>query len=301
MGALDRILHRDRADGEGRAGAEADAGGQHFDRHERRAAGDAGERAEAQAGEGDAEQGDALVVREARDQLAAGRRAQDGAEQQAEQRHAGFRRRQAEIGLQVDRQVDGKADIGGLQQEDRQRPGENDAVAKDLQRNQGLLRPHEPKREQRPEDRRGGDDAENFGREPRIGAAAPVEREKQQRGRHDQQERSEAVDPVLFARACQFLERIVDDRHRHEPERQVDPEDQRPMQMLGEGAAEQRSGNAGDGPHARDPRRIARTLHRRHEIADNRLRQREQAAAADALDGPPGDEHRHVGGERADH
>ena len=65
--------------------------------------------------------------------------------------------------------------------------------------------------------------------------------------------------------------------------------------MLGESAAEQRPGDAGDGPCPRYPRGITCPLARRHEVADHGLRQGEQAAATHTLHGSTHHEDQHVG------
>ena len=66
--------------------------------------------------------------------------------------------------------------------------------------------------------------------------------------------------------------------------------------MLGDGAAHDRAGDAGDRPGAGDVGGVAAALGRRHDVADDGHSQDQQAAAAEALDGAPGDEGQDVGG-----
>ena len=82
-------------------------------------------------------------------------------------------------------------------------------------------------------------------------------------------------------------------------ERQVDPEDQRPVQMLGEHAAEHRAGDRGGGEHRAEIALVAPALARRDGVADDGLRQRDQSAAAEALQRARRDQRRHGGRERA--
>jgi hypothetical protein len=128
----------------------------------------------------------------------------------------------------------------------------------------------------------------------------PVDSQQQHGGCDDEQKRAPAVDPVPGAGDGEFLQRFVDDAYRYEPERQVDPEDQRPVQVFGKGAAEQGAGDAGNRPCAGNPGGIAGAFERRHEISDHGLRQREQAAAAKSLHGTACYKNQHVGREGAD-
>ncbi len=83
------------------------------------------------------------------------------------------------------------------------------------------------------------------------------------------------------------------------PKRQVDPEDQRPVQLLGEHAAEHRPEHAGGHEHRGDQALVAGTLLGRDDVGDDGLGQRDQAAAADALQAAGEDQGQHRGGERA--
>ena len=69
----------------------------------------------------------------------------------------------------------------------------------------------------------------------------------------------------------------VADVERDAADRQVDPEDHRPGQMLGEEAAEHGAGDAGARPHRRNMRGVAGALARAGDVGDDRLRKRGQA------------------------
>ena len=79
------------------------------------------------------------------------------------------------------------------------------------------------------------------------------------------------------------LERVPRHRQRGDAERQVDPEDQRPVELLGEEAAEHRAADRGHREHRADIALVAAALARRDDVGDDGLRQRHQAAAAEAL------------------
>ncbi len=99
--------------------------------------------------------------------------------------------------------------------------------------------------------------------------------------------------------ARQPAQHPVGHQERDQAERQVDPEDHRPVQMLGEEAAEHRPRDARGHEHAGDVALIAAPLPGRDHVGDDRLRERDQAAAAQPLERPGDDQDRHRGGERA--
>ena len=83
----------------------------------------------------------------------------------------------------------------------------------------------------------------------------------------------------------QRLERTPRDAERQQAERYVDPENEAPVQMLGEHSAEYRARDRGEREDSPEVALIAATLARADRVADDRLRHRDQAAAAEALDG----------------
>ena len=76
------------------------------------------------------------------------------------------------------------------------------------------------------------------------------------------------------------------------PSGQVDPEDHRPVQVLGEKPAEHRPGEARGHEHAGEIDLVAAALPGRHEIGDDGLRERDEPAAAEALQAARQDQER---------
>ncbi|OIQ70904.1 hypothetical protein GALL_474820 [mine drainage metagenome] len=81
---------------------------------------------------------------------------------------------------------------------------------------------------------------------------------------------------------------------RCKPERHVDPEDHRPMQVFGEDTAEDRSADTRRHPHAAEIGLVLAALARRHNIRNHGLHDRQNAAAAEPLQPARHDQHRHV-------
>ena len=135
-----------------------------------------------------------------------------------------------------------------------------------------------------------------IGAEPqRIGRAAEArEQHEARRGEHED-DGPEVVDDVVDA--AQVARHLAgDDRERDGADRDVDVEDPAPGELLDEDAAEQR---ADDARHAEDrPEQslVAAAFAGRDDVADDRLGADHQAAAAEALDGPEGDELDHASG-----
>ena len=104
----------------------------------------------------------------------------------------------------------------------------------------------------------------------------------------DEQHEPHAVERPRLLAAGALLE-AQRQQHGDQPQRQIDEEDRAPAEVLGEQAADHRpEGGGGDGD-AGEIALVAGALARRDGLADQRLRQRHQAAAAqplqDAADG----------------
>ena len=84
-----------------------------------------------------------------------------------------------------------------------------------------------------------------------------------------------------------------------EPEWQIDPEDHRPVQVLGEKAAQHWAGNTGGDEHRGDPALVTRPLPGSDHVGDDRLGERDQAATPEALKTAGKDQDEHRGGKRA--
>ena len=153
----------------------------------------------------------------------------------------------------------------------------------DRQRNKRLARRQKPHREQPPEHNGAGEQANDPPRAPRIIRAAPGQRQHQRERGADHQTGADHVELVRPIVARQCPQRALGHDQRDRAERQIDPENQRPMQMIGQHSAQHRTENAGAHEHDRGAALHHRTFARRQQIGDDSLRDRQQAAAADAL------------------
>ncbi len=104
--------------------------------------------------------------------------------------------------------------------------------------------------------------------------------------------------PVVTGQALETLE---GDRERDEAQGQVDPEDHRPVERLGDESAQDGTGQARRHEHAGEIDLVASPLLGRHEIGDDGLGQGDQPAAAESLEAARQDEHQHARRERAGH
>ena len=113
--------------------------------------------------------------------------------------------------------------------------------------------------------------------------AAPGQRQHQRQRRRDHCRRAEDVElmPAIVAR--QFTQRAVGGCQRDDAERHIDPENQRPVQMVSEQTAEHRTERARSHEHDRRVALDDWPLARAQQIGDDGLRDWQQPAAADAL------------------
>ena len=79
-----------------------------------------------------------------------------------------------------------------------------------------------------------------------------------------------------------------------ERQRHIEPENHRPVQMLGYDATQHRAKTAGNDPNRAGIGLVVSALARRHRIGNDRLRQRHDTAAADALQASADDQHQHA-------
>src|ERR1700730_14678688 len=89
------------------------------------------------------------------------------------------------------------------------------------------------------------------------------------------------------------------DRYRHDADRQIDPEHERPMQVLHDEGAEYGSDQRRQPPDARQPALQPRPLGRRIDVADDGGGDRLDGAGAQSLQGAKRDQRHHAGGEAA--
>ena len=122
---------------------------------------------------------------------------------------------------------------------------------------------------------------------------------KRRARRHDQRraEEVELVRPVVPRQPAQQRQRH---HHRDHAERDVHPEDHRPVQVFGDGAAERRPKRAGGGVDHREIAVVLAALPGRGDVAQHHHAGRGQAAAAEAVQHAAEDEHENVGRQRAD-
>ena len=124
----------------------------------------------------------------------------------------------------------------------------------------------------------------------RVRAPAPGGDEQQAAQRGRQQPGARVVD--LRARALaarRRRQRRRDRRQRERADRQVHVEDPAPGELR-EHAAEQRARDAREHEHHLDVALVAAALARRHEVGDDRHRERHQPAGAEALEAAEGDQ-----------
>ena len=193
-----------------------------------------------------------------------------------EQRQVGQRAEHREAGREADRGGDGEDRV--LEQPQRQDglggvaggevPGEQQ------QRGQG----------EQPDDHRRG---------PGVRGAAPGGREHDRGGEPGERGRAEVVDLVVLPGAGRG-EHHGDHDKRDRADRQVDVEHPAPAEVVDEEPADQRADDGRDAEDRAERALVLAALPRRHDVADDRLGQYQQAAAADALDRAEGDELAHV-------
>src|SRR6266851_2005109 len=88
---------------------------------------------------------------------------------------------------------------------------------------------------------------------------------------------------------------------RGNPQGQIDPEHPAPGEIVDEEAAEDRAAHARGCPHAAQVALVTAALARGNDVGDDRLRHADEAAPAQPLQRPGGDELRHVLGDTAQH
>ena len=96
------------------------------------------------------------------------------------------------------------------------------------------------------------------------------------------------------------LEHVGGHAERGEAERQIDPEDERPVEMLGQKAAEHRPADRGGREHRADIALVAAALARANDVGDDGLRQHHQPAAARPLQRAAEHQGDHARRQRAD-
>ena len=227
--------------------------------------------------------------------------ADDAAPQQNDQAGAGEGRIQPELILEIDRQIDGRADEGEHRKEQRARRLADDIVGEDRKRDQRLGRARqmhaEPGREQRelaPSARMGGE-VQGYLRPPSVSISisptlAPIisaePRMSSRCGRRccGRSRRMRPQTRIAIAQSGRLIQKISG-----------------PGEMLRQKPAEHGTGDARGRPDRRDIDDIFGALARARDVGDDGLRERDQPAAAQALHRAAGDQQRHRGRQRAHH
>ncbi len=148
---------------------------------------------------------------------------------------------------------------------------------------------------------RGAEHRDDGRRQPEEAVAAPGQHQHEHDGGRHQQHAAEPVDLAAAVIDRDLAHLRQQQRQRGERQRQVDPEDHRPVQMLGEHAAQHRSADAGRDPHAAEIGLVLAALARADHVGDHGLHDRHDAAAAEPLQAAREDQHRHVRRQRAEH
>ena len=131
-------------------------------------------------------------------------------------------------------------------------------------------------------------------RDPFVSPPAPRQREQQRDRRRHHQQRADHIELVLARMKRHAAQHARGHAERHQAERQIDPENQRPVDMFSQKAAEHRPAHRGGGEHRADIALVAAALARGNNVGDDGLRERHQPAAAEALEGARQDQFGHA-------
>ena len=110
--------------------------------------------------------------------------------------------------------------------------------------------------------------------------------QQQRRQPDDHQQGAEVIDDWLALRYRQAHQGAIGHQPGTQAQRQVDQEHPAPGQVFSHVATQHRTGHAGHGVHAAEITLIATALPWRHDVADDRLADRDHAAGTDALKNP---------------
>jgi hypothetical protein len=161
-----------------------------------------------------------------------------------------------------------------------------------------------------PEEADGGDDTDDVADDRVRGAPAPLAAllgDQQQRHEREREQRGPGpVDAVIQAGVAQ-VQRLGHDGEGRDADRHVDEEDPAPAvdaqdaALAGEEPADDRAEHGCRAEHGEEVALVLGALARGNDVADDRQRQREQAAGAQTLHRAVERERAHRGGERAQH
>ncbi|GGX72339.1 hypothetical protein GCM10010358_28430 [Streptomyces minutiscleroticus] len=294
VGGAHGVLHGEHEDRHHHADAGAEHGRPDAVVQPGRVGVQAGQQPHAEGGQGAAEDRGEAVAAGAADELPGDDRGEDDAARHGQHEQAGLGGRGAVDHLQEARQVAGRAEQGDADDQAHQRGDVEDGVAEQPQGDDGFgreaLGEHE---EQRADDGAGGQ-AEDRAGAPGVLGAAPAGQQHQAGGGGGQQQGAGHVEAGPGGGPGE-LEDDGDDGQGEQAEGHVDVEAPAPGEVVGEVAAEQRSGDRGEAERGADEAHVAAALPGRHDVRDDRLYADHESARADALQGAPGDELVHRG------
>ena len=241
-----------------------------------------------------------LVVAHAAEHLAGEARAGVERHHEHHQAETGIGGRKPHHPLQIDRQKDVEPDDGAPAEGIGGDRAAHDRILENGDRDQRLGRRQQAQHEQHGHDQRKGKERQDRQRRPGITDAGQVQRQHERHARAHDQRGAEEVEEMRPLVARKPAQQRCRDRQRRKPHRNVDPEDDRPMQMVGDQAAEQRAAAAGGGVGRGEVAVIAAALLGRDQIGEHDHAHGRQPAAAEAVQDAAQDQHQHVRRQRAD-
>ncbi len=143
-------------------------------------------------------------------------------------------------------------------------------------------------------------EADHGRRYPVEAAAAEIDGDHQRRRRHHDQAGAEKIETVPPSVPRQPPELRVRQREGEQAERQVDPENHRPVEILGKETAERRADSARAREHDDEIRVVLGPVLRRRDVGEDGHREEDQTAAAEALHRASEDQHEEARRQRAD-
>ncbi len=297
---LDRVLDGNEAQGQHGSDARPHQGQSGDQQHEGHLHGHRSQADQRRHGEKASRQARPFVMGEARDEPPGGHCPRHHPRRQrnkAEARLAGGEPAQA---FEIKRHIDRQAQHGAGRREARRHRTSHHRIGEHVEGQERLACALDAPDEEPRQHDRAGQEAEDQGRRPRQMHPAPGERQQQADGAQRQQRRAGHIEIVLALMPRQAPQGPVGHQIGEQAQRQVDPEDEGPVQMLGDEAAQHRPRHAGRGEDGGDLRLVARPLAGRDHVRDDGLGQRDEAAAAQALQRPRQHQQQKARGQRRD-
>ena len=195
---------------------------------------------------------------------------------------------------------DGAKEAHGGKQNGRHRGAEY-PVVEQRQRQDRLLRPVLGEAERDRHHQGKGQQADDHRRGPFVFTAAPNQRQQQGHESQGQHHRAGVIDRPLFDVRDDPGHGPGDHAERQQPQGDVDVKYPPPADVIGDPAAAQRTGDAGDAEDAADESLPFAAFGRGEQVADHSDGLHHDGAAADALQAAKDDQLRHAVGQAAQH